>query len=149
VKILPAKPRTTKSISVANSAVNPVINESMTEYSDLKLRLLLTTLVVAGVIFVGVWWVFRLNIALNYLLGACVGVVYLRMLAKSVDRLGDQNEKLGYSRLALFLGLIIVAIFWEQLKILPVFIGFITYKLAILVYTLQELTSSYINKADS
>lgn len=154
MKILPAK---TKSISpnpgnaseVNSQSKDPafVVSSSMAEYDNLKLRLLITILALAGIFFVGAWWVFGLNIALNYLLGACVGVVYLGMLARSVDRLGGQTNKLGHSRLAIFFGLIIVAIFWEQLKILPVFIGFITYKAAILTYTIQELTGSFLAKS--
>lgn len=121
-------------------ASNPA--SSMEEYDNLKLRLLLTTLALAGIIFGLVWWFYGHITALNYLLGACVGVVYLRMLAKSVDRLGNQTMRLGYSRLAVFVGLMIIASRWEDLRVLPVFLGFLTYKAAILIYMAQELADS-------
>lgn len=109
----------------------------MDEYQQLKQNLLITTLVITGVIFISVWLSYSLNIALNYLLGACVGIVYLRMLAKDVETLGGGKKRLSSNRLALVAALIIVATQWQQLKILPVFLGFLTYKAALIIYVLQ------------
>jgi ATP synthase protein I len=111
--------------------------ESMQEYYQLKQSLLIGTLAIAGIVFISVWLTYSLNTALNYLLGACFGLVYLRMLAKEVERLGVQKTRPGSGRLGLLVGLIIVATQWQQLHILPVFLGFLTYKAAIIIYVLQ------------
>ncbi|NKB18309.1 MAG: ATP synthase subunit I, partial [Pseudanabaena sp. CRU_2_10] len=97
----------------------------------------------SGVISLFVWGVCGLNLALNYLLGAGVGMVYLRMLSRDIDQLGQQRKQLSYtkpSRFVLFTVLIVAAARAEYLHVLPVFLGFLTYKAAILVYTIQDLT---------
>ena len=82
------------------------------------------------------WFFYSLQTALNYLIGACTGVVYLRMLAKNVAELGRARSKMGSGRLALFIGLIVLSTQWNQLEILPVFLGFMTYKATLMGYTL-------------
>lgn len=112
-------------------------NNSMQEYYKLKQNLLLVTLTLTGIIFGSVWVTYSLNTALNYLIGGCVGMVYLRMLAKEVERLGNQKRRLGSTRLALLVGIIVVASQVKALEILPIFLGFMTYKAAIIFYVLQ------------
>ncbi|MEB3831384.1 ATP synthase subunit I [Phormidium sp. CCY1219] len=113
------------------------VDRSMEEYLQLKNQLLAYTFVMSAIAFVSAWFYYSLNVALNYAIGACVGVVYLRMLARDVERLGREKSSLSKSRLALFAGLIIVATQWNQLQVLPIFLGFLTYKAALFVYVLQ------------
>lgn len=118
------------------------VHDPMAEYYQLQQKLLLYTLALMGIIFVPVWYFYSLNIALNYLLGAGVGLVYLRMLGKEVESLGQPEQRLGVKGLGIFIILIIVASKWQQLHILPVFLGFLTYKPAIVVYTLESVFGS-------
>lgn len=110
---------------------------SMQEFHKLYQELFVITLVLMGIIFISVCIFYSLNTALNYLIGGCTGVVYLKMLAKDVERLGNEKLSLSKNRFALLIGLIIVATQWSELHILPIFLGFITYKATLIVYTLK------------
>jgi ATP synthase protein I len=128
-----------KETTPEQSGVTQSSEDSMGEYQQLKRELYLITLAITVVAFVTVAFVYELRVALNYLLGAVAGVVYLRLLAKDVDRIGNETSKLSLNRMALFVGLMLVAAKWHQLQILPVFLGFLTYKVALLIYILRTI----------
>ncbi|HHP7245116.1 MAG TPA: ATP synthase subunit I [Elainellaceae cyanobacterium] len=117
--------------------ISPDPDASMQEYFRLQRELLIVTFALAGIIFISVWAVYSLNTALNYVIGACTGVVYLRLLAKNVEQLGRQRSQVGSARLALIVGLVVVASRLNQLEILPIFLGFLTYKAALMIYVLR------------
>ncbi len=116
--------------------------DPMAEFYQLEKTLTFVTLVIAAIVFFPVWFFLSLNTALNCLLGAIVGVIYLRLLSKDVERLGQQGSRLGVKGLGLFAGLIIVTSRWQQLHILPVFFGFLTYKISIFLYMLKVIPFS-------
>ncbi|MCG6133212.1 MULTISPECIES: ATP synthase subunit I [unclassified Anabaena] len=113
------------------------VSSSMQEFYQLYQELLVITLALTGIVFISVWIAYSLNIALNYLLGACAGVLYLRMLAKDVERLGREKQALSKTRLALLVALILLASRWNQLQILPIFLGFLTYKATLIIYVVR------------
>ncbi len=112
---------------------------SMQEFYELYREFFTITLVLIGIIVISVWIFYSLNIALNYLLGALAGVVYLRMLAKDVERLSTENTRLSKNRFALLVALILLASRWNQLQILPIFLGFLTYKATLFLYVVREV----------
>jgi ATP synthase protein I len=124
------------------ASVLPEPNTSMLEYHRLQQNLLMVTLAVTGVIFISVWMVYSLNIALNYLIGAGTGVVYLKMLARNVEQLGRSKNRLSKERLAVLMGVIILASQLDQLQIIPIFLGFMTYKAAIIFYMFGDIVKS-------
>lgn len=111
--------------------------DSMQEFYQLQRTLFRVTLVAAGVIFVAVWITYSLSTAASYLLGASVGMFYLSRLAKDVAGAGTGGFQFGGGRIAIFIGLVVIATQLQSLQLLPVILGFLTYKVAILIYTVQ------------
>jgi ATP synthase protein I len=135
-------PQPTESVgeeTTLDESVTRSAEDSMGEYQQLKRELYLITLAITIVAFVTVVIVYGWKISFSYLLGAVAGVVYLRLLAKDVDRIGNESVKLSPNRLALFVVLMLVAAKWHQLQILPVFLGFLTYKAALLIYIFRTI----------
>lgn len=133
----PEQPLETASQEEPTGGLPPEPNSSMQEYYQLQQDLFKVTLILTGIVFFSVWIFYSLNIAFNYLIGACTGVVYLRMLARNVEQIGRQRDRLSNTRLALLIGLILVASRWDQLQIMPIFLGFLTYKAALIFYMLR------------
>jgi ATP synthase protein I len=111
-------------------------NNSMGEFYQLRDSLLIGTVTITLISFLLVWYFYSLNISLSYLLGACCSLVYVNMLAREVERVGTFKRRIGSTRLALFVILMIVATQWQQIQVIPVFLGFMTYKASILFYVL-------------
>jgi ATP synthase protein I len=110
---------------------------SMQEYFALQRELLLTTLVFGAVICLTVLGFYGFKTAASFLLGVSTSLLYLRLLGRAVERIGKQGGQLGKSRLALFVLIIFIASIWNQLEVIPVFLGFLTYKVALIYYTLR------------
>jgi ATP synthase protein I len=128
--------------TIQSGSSTPESGASMDDFYRLQTELLVVTVILTGLIFFPVWYFYSLNIALNYLIGACTGVVYLKLLARNVERLGKQKEKLSKTHLAVFIGVIVLATQVKDLHVLPVFLGFLTYKGTLIVYTLRTLFST-------
>ncbi|MDB9449826.1 ATP synthase subunit I [Dolichospermum circinale] len=134
-----APTQTTQQDEKSGFAQTEPVSSSMQEFYQLYQKLLVITLVLTGIIFISVWIFYSLNIALNYLIGACTGVVYLKMLANDVERLGGEKQSLSKNRFALIMIPIILASQWHQLHILPIFLGFLTYKATLVIYLVQTV----------
>ncbi len=122
--------------------VAPSPSASMTDFYQLRRELVWITLGLTTIAFPCVWAIYTLNIALNYLLGGLTGAVYLRLLAKNVEQLGSESAAVGKSHIAVFVGVMIFATQLKQLHVLPVFLGFLTFKATLLIYTLRILMAT-------
>lgn len=118
---------------------SPSASNAMEDYYQLQKELLIGSLVLSLIGFLSVWATYSLNTALSYLLGSLVGVIYLRMLAKDVATLGNGKQQLSKTRLALFAAVFLIGVRVEQLELLPIILGFLTYKVALIFHTLRAI----------
>tara|TARA_Y100001934_G_scaffold237532_1_gene289803 strand:+ start:110 stop:445 length:336 start_codon:yes stop_codon:yes gene_type:complete len=110
----------------------------MGDYARLQQRLMLATLAVSLVaVFIALVG-FDVAVARSLLVGSCAGVLYLRLLARSVARLGGGSRQVGRFQLVVPVLLIVAAAKLPQLELLPAFIGFLLYKPALILQTVID-----------
>ncbi|MCT0225730.1 hypothetical protein [Synechococcus sp. CS-1328] len=105
----------------------------MDDYARLRQRLILATLLVSAVAVVITSLRFDLDTAGSLLVGAMAGLLYLRLLARSVERVGNGSKSVGKFQLLVPVVLVLAAARLPELQMLPALIGFLLYKPAILL----------------
>jgi len=119
------------------SATSPPGN-GMEQFHSLQRRLFLYTGVAAALAVPATALLFGTGAAVSLLVGALAGLLYLRLLARSVARLGGQSRSVGKAQLLVPLVLLLAASRLPQLEILPALVGFLLYKPAVLAQALGE-----------
>ena len=108
------------------------------DFVRLQRRLILATLIVSALAVAITALVFDLHIASSLLVGALAGVLYLRLLARSVSKLGDGSKKVGKLQLLVPVVLVLAAARTPQLELLPAFLGFLLYKPALILQAVLD-----------
>jgi ATP synthase protein I len=112
--------------------VAPVVNP-MDDYVLLQQRLMMATLAVSAAAVPLSWIFFGGSAATSLLLGACSGLLYLRLLARSVASLGKGSRSVGRFQLLVPVLLVIAALRIPAIELLPALAGFVLYKPALLL----------------
>jgi len=107
-------------------------------YARLQRRLILATLIVSALAVPFTALVFDPHTAACLLVGALAGVLYLRLLARSVAKLGNGSKKVGKLQLLVPVVLVLAAAKLPQLELLPALIGFLLYKPALILQALAD-----------
>ncbi len=105
----------------------------MDHFRRLQRRLIVATALATALAVPITALVFDPATALNLLVGALAGLLYLRLLARSVARLGPGQRSVGKLQLLVPIVLTLAAARLPQLQILPCLIGFLLYKPALIV----------------
>ena len=105
----------------------------MAEYGRLQRRLMAATAAVALVAVLFTWARFGGQAATSLLFGACCGLLYLRLLARSVARLGPGSRSVGRFQLIVPMLLVVASSRIPALQLLPALAGFVLYKPALLL----------------
>ena len=121
-----------------SAAVNTSAENGMESFARLQVRLMLATVIVSVVAILFAAFYFDLFVARSLLVGAVAGLFYLRLLARSVARLGGGSRQVGRFQLVVPIVLIVAAARLPQLDLLPAFVGFLLYKPALILQTVFD-----------
>lgn len=121
-----------------SAAVNTSAENGMESFARLQVRLMLATVIVSVVAILFAALYFDLFVARSLLVGAVAGLFYLRLLARSVARLGGGSRQVGRFQLVVPIVLIVSAARFPQLDLLPAFVGFLLYKPALILQTVFD-----------
>jgi len=121
-----------------SAAVNASAENGMESFARLQVRLMLATVIVSVVAILFTAFYFDLFVARSLLVGAVAGLFYLRLLARSVARLGGGSRQVGRFQLVVPIVLIVSAARFPQLDLLPAFVGFLLYKPALILQTVFD-----------
>lgn len=113
-------------------------DNGMEGFQSLQRRLLIATLMATVLVVPVCLWLFDFGTAASLLVGAFAGLLYLRLLARSVSRLGVASKSLGKVQLLVPIALVLAAAKIPALQMLPALIGFLLYKPALIVQALLD-----------
>ncbi len=113
-------------------------DNGMDGYLRLQRRLILATLAATALVVPLTALCFDLATAGSLLIGALAGLLYIRLLARSVSRLGGERKSVGKVQLLVPVVLVLAAARIPQLEIVPALLGFLLYKPALIVQAVVD-----------
>ena len=122
-----------------DDASDPGPSNGMEHFERLQRRLLFATTIAVAAAVPITGLLFDGPTALSLLLGGLGGLLYLRLLARSVSRLGGDRRSVGKFQLLVPVVLVLAAARIPNLQILPVLLGFLLYKPALILQALLDL----------
>ncbi|MFL0736814.1 MAG: ATP synthase [Prochlorococcus sp.] len=125
-------------LSMDPDSSTEVSTTSDDEYAQLQRRFILATLAVSAFAVSVTALVFDLHIASSLLVGAVCGVLYLRLLARSVGKLGKASKSVSKIQLFVPVLLVLAVSRLPELELLPALFGFLLYKPAMILQVLLE-----------
>ena len=108
------------------------------EYMQLQLRIFILTLVltVFSVLISAIFFDFQ--VAISILIGALSGILYLRLLARGIEKLGKTSMSVIKIQLLVPVVLFFSVSQFQQLELLPALLGFLLYKPSLIVQFMRE-----------
>ncbi|GAX83105.1 hypothetical protein CEUSTIGMA_g10531.t1 [Chlamydomonas eustigma] len=141
-----------------------LIEEERKRYEAKKVDFQVWTLALTALGGVATYTSYSPDVSASYLTGALGGLFYLRLLGRSVDAVGNQSLEAGASSLLsqprLLIPVILTLLFnrWNvlyadkvgvTLQLLPMMIGFFTYKIAVLARESKDLMADLSTPSQS
>ena len=111
---------------------------SSQEYMQLQQRMFLTTSVLAAFLVLLTAFFFDLKTSISVLIGALSGILYLRLLARSIGKLGIKSKSVGKIQLLVPVVLVLAVSRLPGLELLPALLGFLIYKPSLVIQALLD-----------
>jgi len=127
-----------KEDALKNSPDPLSFDASTDEYLLLQRRIFIVTSVVSALAFAITAIFFDFKASISLLVGAFSGVIYLRLLARSVGTLGKSSKSVSKSQLLVPVVLVLAVSKVPQLQLLPALLGFLLYKLSLSIQVIID-----------
>ena len=111
---------------------------SSEEYAQLQQRIFQVILVVSALAVAITAYFFDIVTASSLLLGSMFGAIYLRLLARSVGKLGKSGRHVSKVQLLVPVVLVLVASRLQQIELIPSLLGFLLYKPSLIIQFFLE-----------
>lgn len=110
------------------------------DYLSLQRRTYMVILMVAFLVSAISALIFDLSISASLLLGSLFGLIYFRLLARSIGQLGNSSKSVSRVQLVVPVLLVVLVSKIPQLHLIPSLLGFLIYKPSLVF---QALLFSY------
>jgi len=114
------------------------LKTSSEEYELLQRRIFLIHIVLSAFAVSITFFLFGFYFSLSLLLGSFAGIIYLRLLAKSIGKLGNEANSVSKFQLLVPVLLVLVVSKTPQLELIPALLGFLLYKLSLILQVMLE-----------
>ena len=115
-----------------------VAKASSDEYVLLQQRIFRAALIVSVLAVTVSALFFELQVSISLLVGALSGVLYLRILSRSIGKLGQNSKSVSKIQLLIPVILVLAATKLSQIDLLPALLGFLLYKPSLIFQFLLE-----------
>ena len=104
------------------------------EYTNLQITIFVITFIVAIFVAAITGIIIGYSFGFSVFIGAIAGIFYLRLLAKSIGKIGKESSRVSQLQLLVPVCLFIFASKLGSLEIFPAMIGFFIYKPSLILY---------------
>jgi len=122
--------------SLGQISSEKISKTSSDDYMQLQRRVYLTTVLVSLIGSLITAFLFEQSTSMSFLLGSLAGVAYLRLLARSIGKIGGSSRSLGKIQLIVPILLFFAVSKLSQFDLLPALLGFFLYKPILILHYL-------------
>ena len=111
---------------------------SSEEYAQFQRRIFMATIIFSACAVAISAIFFDLQTSLSLLFGAFFGLLYLRLLARSIEKLGTSSKQVGKIQLIAPVLVVLVSSKLPQIDLIPAILGFLFYKPSLIFQMILE-----------